>query len=421
MTIERLDVSYCEGWDPLTRAATGPLSPGLAAERHQAGEQYAVLLEAGGRPAGVIEVAMGDAYVGARFFDGELAIAGEADCRLLAPGRLFILEQRAGRAEPSPFEPGDKWLRQITATPGGRVEEQSRGGGSLNVSLRQAAGREFWIDAPDFGDWGAFIRSFPLPMEAAGLDVPVSVEIRDVSAADGAGLPAGERPWRAPRGLAADPAYLGWLFTQGTRLSYDGTGWGMSEKENVTVEVLDAGTLVMPSGRVVVMDPSWASGAGPFSVTVPPGSYQVLVSMARFSVDNVRVAAASLVVRDVPVEFWEMALLDGADPRLLPEGGFFGFGVDGGTGCFYDASGDATFGNPEWLAELDMAGGRDYNAPFFTAPVTDPESGANLIAFQSGWGDGSYPVWIGRSADGEVACFVADMQLLSDGATLDAG
>ncbi|MGN9813547.1 DUF4241 domain-containing protein [Micromonospora sp. BQ11] len=29
----------------------------------------------------------------------------------------------------------------------------------------------------------------------------------------------------------------------------------------------------------------------------------------------------------------------------------------------------------------------------------------------SGWGDGAYPTWIGRDADGTVACFVADMLL----------
>jgi hypothetical protein len=29
-------------------------------------------------------------------------------------------------------------------------------------------------------------------------------------------------------------------------------------------------------------------------------------------------------------------------------------------------------------------------------------------------GDGTYPVWIGRDADGEVTCFVADMLMLGD-------
>jgi len=39
MIVDRVDVSYCEGWDSRTRAAVGPLSLALAEERHQAGEQ----------------------------------------------------------------------------------------------------------------------------------------------------------------------------------------------------------------------------------------------------------------------------------------------------------------------------------------------------------------------------------------------
>ncbi|MFD9736365.1 DUF4241 domain-containing protein [Umezawaea sp. NPDC059074] len=46
--------------------------------------------------------------------------------------------------------------------------------------------------------------------------------------------------------------------------------------------------------------------------------------------------------------------------------------------------------------------------------MSDPKSGATLVAFGSGWGDGSYPVWGGRTAEGAVACFVADMLLLHD-------
>jgi hypothetical protein len=37
--------------------------------------------------------------------------------------------------------------------------------------------------------------------------------------------------------------------------------------------------------------------------------------------------------------------------------------------------------------------------------------GGGLIAYHSGWGDGSYPTWIGRDENGEVLCFVTDMLL----------
>lgn len=105
-----------------------------------------------------------------------------------------------------------------------------------------------------------------------------------------------------------------------------------------------------------------------------------------------------------------MALTAGQDTILLDEGHFYGFGVDGGTGCFFDADALAAMGaiaegSFETIAAVGIGGE--------TAELVDPESGANLIAFSSGWGDGSYPTWIGRTADGRVACFVADMLILN--------
>ena len=49
-------------------------------------------------------------------------------------------------------------------------------------------------------------------------------------------------------------------------------------------------------------------------------------------------------------------------------------------------------------------------------PVASWESALRRHAgrFGSGWGDGSYPVRVGRTAEGAVACFVADMLLLHD-------
>ncbi|GIF08481.1 DUF4241 domain-containing protein [Actinoplanes siamensis] len=44
--------------------------------------------------------------------------------------------------------------------------------------------------------------------------------------------------------------------------------------------------------------------------------------------------------------------------------------------------------------------------------VPGTASGGNLIAFGTGYGDGGYPVWIGRTATGAVGCFMADMAML---------
>lgn len=422
--IEHIDASYCEGWDPLARTAAGSLSARLAFERHQAGEQYAVLLSVAGRPVGLIEVAAGDLYVGAWFMDGEFRRVSEVDCRVLAPGRLFIVSQRTGPqedADPSDH-PFDQWLHVVDALPDGIIEESTTfPDGSSSAGARQADVGHLWIGVPGFGDWGTFIRSFPEALEAAGLDVPGPVVVRDVSPGDGTGLPPGGRPWRARRGLVPDPAYLAWLFTAGTRLAFHARGWSRKAPETVkkvTVEVRDAGTLQMPSGQLTATDPAWIKADDkPFTVTVPPGSYPVQLSVVRSDDDpeHRRVAAARLAVRDIPVESWEMALTAGQDPRALPDAEFYGFDVDAGMGCFYDASAAASFAHQPrgWLDQFDLP------RLAFTAPASDPGSSANLIAYHSGWGDGSYPVWIGRSADGEVACFVADMQLMPDNVALD--
>jgi hypothetical protein len=142
-------------------------------------------------------------------------------------------------------------------------------------------------------------------------------------------------------------------------------------------------------------------------VTVPPGQYPVLLSLVRWADDpqHQRVAAARLVIRDDPVASWELALRPGEDPRVIGDEGFFGFGVDAGMACFFDAVAAPAM---DRLSETFTLGDAT------TAELSDPESGANLIAYESGWGDGCYPTWIGRTSHGDLACFVADMLLLHD-------
>jgi hypothetical protein len=141
---------------------------------------------------------------------------------------------------------------------------------------------------------------------------------------------------------------------------------------------------------------------------VPPGEFLVTLSLLRTTY-GVDVAAAKVTFSDIPPREWEMALRPDEDLGLLGEGEFYGVGVDTGTVAFMDAT----------RAVIEDELDEDLFIPLdgrFTVELPGAESEPNLIAFRAGRGDGSYPVWIGRTDDGQVGCVVVDFQLHSSGA-----
>ncbi len=60
---------------------------------------------------------------------------------------------------------------------------------------------------------------------------------------------------------------------------------------------------------------------------------------------------------------------------------------------------------------LDAFYGPESGDPL-SVTLTDPSSRATLVAFPSGWGDGAYPTWVGRAADGQSAAFVTDLNVV---------
>ncbi|GIF07825.1 hypothetical protein Asi03nite_53630 [Actinoplanes siamensis] len=182
------------------------------------------------------------------------------------------------------------------------------------------------------------------------------------------------------------------------------------------VEPHPLGALTLPTGQLAAFDPGVTDEEEePFSVRLAPGAYQVTAWVAVLEKEDRewqrRVAALQLVVRDEPVVSWELALIDSDEPDQLEEGEFFGYGVDTGTGAFADLSVSrilAGWDSDDFEEAFDPDEFPEAPVPGHVDEVVDEDSGANLIMVESGWGDGYYPTYLGRTGSGEVACFVTD-------------
>jgi hypothetical protein len=195
-----------------------------------------------------------------------------------------------------------------------------------------------------------------------------------------------------------------------------GAAFDAGRGRTAAIEPVALDPAVLPTGRIVGCDPLVNPGADPYLVTVPPGTYPLIAWVAVISENGKeydrRVAALELRLGDAPVAAWEMAVDDAdADVEVLDADGFYGYPVDAGCGTLADEAALRPLG--EWdydrtedvlINEMDWEG----VVPGLAAAVTDPGTGANVVLVGSGWGDGSYPTFIGRDASGAVVRYVTD-------------
>ncbi|MGN9789141.1 DUF4241 domain-containing protein [Nonomuraea sp. ZG12] len=191
--------------------------------------------------------------------------------------------------------------------------------------------------------------------------------------------------------------------------------------ETLRISVRNAGKLRLSTGRIVVRDndirvESEIDDSQAFAEKIPAGEYNVMLSIVNYDESphpvRPRAAAAKIVIKEELVSSWEPALCPGQDPTLLAEDAFFGFSVDSGQGCYLDlAAMEFLKRTQEDYAKLD--GARDLVMRNCFAELVDPDSGLNVILFDCGMGDGFYPTWIGRTSNGQIACFATDLELLS--------
>ncbi len=353
-------------------------------------------------------------------FDEQLRRTFLFEFRMVDLGRMALLRMAewryadAGRPEFDPTSP-----RTVT-TFGSKGDPVVQSSGASELGFRALTVQDRWAKAPRFGRWS--------PLARLVLGAPERERHRIVPPArrqqpTPAGPPkSSELPGEWPPGAQMPaPAVPG--FGPPARYALEPDHGG--DAAEVVVETRPAGLLLMPTGRLVAADPGSPSpGLEPFTIALPPGRHPVTLAVARFvdKPDHL-VAACRVSVRDAPVTSWEPALVPGEDPSILGADVSFMIGVDAGMLCFFDAAMlpglvelSKVWDEPRGLwDELADAIGREDSVE-----LQDPETRTNLIAVRSGWGDGAYPVWIGRCADGDVGCVVADTLVLTGATFLGA-
>ena len=172
----------------------------------------------------------------------------------------------------------------------------------------------------------------------------------------------------------------------------------------VEVMAVGLGDIVLPSDQLIV-DDFFAMGS--FFLPEAPrvqlhgftGRAPVCVHIARIEPVDQRVAFLHVRLTHEPVDRWII--------------GTAGFGVDGGTGGIGSAEALRPVNSEEAIDfYLDVINASSVNTWAWANITTDPASGANVIGFSTGYGDGGFPVYAGIGRDGEVASVVIDFFVL---------
>lgn len=188
------------------------------------------------------------------------------------------------------------------------------------------------------------------------------------------------------------------------------------------LSLIRGGDLVMPTGKLIARDPLTSSPVSPLKkVQVAPGTYPVWVSLVATENDGVVVGAASIhFAEEVPTR-WTMALRPNENVAALRPGRIFGYYVDSGLGCFFDASGAKSLAI--WKARYQSTFFQQLQADRTTIPGTacergsillDPQTGVNLVFFTSGLGDSCYASYLGYGNNGVLVAVLTDFFVFAE-------
>ncbi len=184
-----------------------------------------------------------------------------------------------------------------------------------------------------------------------------------------------------------------------------------NQRDDVPLVHQHIGDLQLPTGQLVACDPLLVTARRkPFSLQLPCGNFPVFVSVE--SIEEFKFTRHAIIqFSDGPPVRWEMMTVRGQDLEEPSAGQYFGYPVDTGTGCFFDFSMTrAAEPKSHFWKTIRASLAAKMESPQFNLlnGFNVQASTTNLIAFQSGFGDGVYGTFAGFDADGRVCAVVTD-------------
>ena len=196
------------------------------------------------------------------------------------------------------------------------------------------------------------------------------------------------------------------------------------------LDTLSLGLVSVPSGEILVRDPLvyLEEGEKPYFLKVPTGEFEAVACVVLANDDCARYAAIKVNFTNKTAVKFEEALTGDENLDTLKNGEYFGFCVDAGLAAILDkktADAYVEFFNNWYKNNPDGNNYDDYFAELFAKSYkenpkyqrpggdwinwTIPNTGLHMPIFQSGFGDGVYPVYFGFDEDDNICCLVVEL------------
>jgi hypothetical protein len=180
----------------------------------------------------------------------------------------------------------------------------------------------------------------------------------------------------------------------------------------VTFQCLEVGELLVTSGHVAACDAFVADNADFFVPIIPCGKYQVTLSLEEDEEGRKAIALARLKIRRQSPVRWELAEHPKRCFALLQNNKYPGYPVDSGTGCFIDGANlqllASQLNDPDQFDRILYGNNSDNPYWMWQTIVLDQLSGANVVMFKTGYGDGWYASYYGYDEQGNLAEIITE-------------